>query len=131
MKLVQLAGIAAVAMIPLAARGQSCPPLPDLSPAWFEFQVDNPARYVGDAKRIPRPDLSLTERRPVSDTFALLQFIVDTAGIPLVTSGKMLVSPKGLVQDSVAAAMQGWRYTPAILKGCKVPQLVMTPIRWR
>jgi hypothetical protein len=132
MKLTQLAGITALFMIPHTARAQSCPiAAPNNAPAWFAFQVDQEARFIGDTTRIPRPDVRLTERQPVSDSFALVQFMIDTTGTPIVSSGRMLRLPTGLARDSVVAAMPGWRFTPAIAKGCKVPQLVQTPLRWR
>ena len=131
MNLVHMAGIALFIVSPLAAGAQSCPPAPNNAPVWFDFQVDKAARFIGDTTRLPRPDASIHERQPYSESFALVQFVIDSTGKPDVSSGKMLVSPKGLVQDSVAAAMRGWRFTPAIAKGCKVPQLVQTPLRWK
>jgi len=115
---------------------QACPPAPlstmrDGSPApWFDFQVEVPARFTGDSTRIPRPDVAIRIVRGDTNS-ALVQFIVDTLGIPVVTSLKMLITPSALTKDVVDAAIMSWRYTPAMLRGCRVSQLVQTPLRWK
>lgn len=111
----------------------SCPPTPPTgpAPAWFEFQVDRRARFTNTDSTIPRPDESLTERGPQAAEFALVQFMVDTAGVPVTRSFRVLRRPTGLSDESVTTAMQGWRYEPAMARGCKVPQLVQTPLRWK
>lgn len=110
-----------------------CPIAPPTAnaPAWFEFQVDRPARFTTATSSGPRPDTTLAEPPPHSADFALVQFIVDTAGIPQPQSMKILVRPSALRVDAVAAALPGWRYRPAMARGCTVPQLVQTPLRWK
>lgn len=115
---------------------QACPPAPlstmrDGSPApWFDFQVDVPARLIGDSTRIPRPDVAIRISRGDTNS-ALVQFVVDTLGVPLVTSLKLLIMPTALTKGVVDAAIISWRYTPAMLRGCRVSQLVQTPLRWK
>ncbi len=115
---------------------QACPPAPlstmrDGTPApWFDFQVEVPARFIGDSTRIPRPDVAIRVARGDTNS-ALVQFVVDTLGVSVVTSLKMLITPSALTKDVVDAAIISWRYTPAMLRGCRVPQLVQTPLRWK
>jgi len=118
---------------PAAARSQACPPTPAIarSPAWFEYQVEQPAHFLPAGAALPVPDVSLNQRAPYTADFALVQFIVDTSGVPIAKSLKILIRPEGLVADSVAAALIHWRYQPAKAQGCRVPQLVQSALRWR
>ena len=115
---------------------QGCPPtssatMRDGTPApWFDFQVDVPARFIGDTTRIPRPDVSIRIVRG-DDNSALVQFVVDTLGVPVATSLRMLITPPALTKDVVDEAIVSWRYTSAMARGCRVKQLVQTPVRWR
>jgi hypothetical protein len=109
-----------------------CPPSPPSgAPAFFDFQVETPARYIADDNKLPHPDATLNQRPPFSGDFALVQFIVDTTGVPDVKSLKILRHPEGLVADSVRAAAVQWRFRPATLGGCRVPQLVQSALRWK
>lgn len=111
----------------------SCPPASATpnAPAWFDFQVDRPARFAKTAATLPRPDASLAERPPYSADFALVQFVVDTTGVPAERTLKILMRPSGLSVDAIKAALPRWRYTPAVARGCKVSQLVQTPLKWK
>ena len=109
---------------PVVARGQQCAPL--AHPA-FEFQVDLPAKAIPDS----------THPHPAADRFAaqkddadavIVQFVVDTAGVPLQASLKVLKAPSSQVTDSVKAAFPSWRFTPARQGNCFVPQLVQTTV---
>lgn len=113
-------------------QAQECPPKPPAgAPAWFDFQVETPARFVPGSGQLPFPDVTLNQGRPYPSDFALVQFIVDTSGVPVATSLKLLLRPEGLVTDSVTAAVGRWRYRPALARGCRVPQLVQTALRWK
>ncbi len=124
-----------------ADSAQQCPPaLPSNAKAWFDFQVDTPAEYSGPATRMPYPQAMPAERPPYSDDFVLVQFIVDTSGVPAASTFRLLRSPKAtastpapsvLARDSLLVAAATWRYTPAVKGGCRVPQLVQTPLRWK
>ncbi len=114
---------------------QACPPASrgtmrnGLPQPWFDFQVEVPAQFIGDRTQVPRPDVSIRMVRGGA-YFALVQFVVDTLGVPDSTSLKMLITPDGLTRNVVAAAIISWRYTPAMARGCRVSQLVQTPLRW-
>ena len=115
------------------ARAQTCPPVAPIAgaAAWFEFQVDEAARFIPVDVVLPFPDPSLNQRAPSSSDFALVSFVVDTNGVPLAHSLKILVRPDGLVADSVAAAVLRWRFQPAKVRACRVPQLVQSALRWK
>lgn len=109
-----------------------CPPSPPTPGAavWFDFQVEQPATFIGSASTRPFPDPTLAPLRADTSHFALVQFIVDTTGVPRPTSLKYLRRPPGLDTSAVRRAFATWRYTPARTQGCVVPQLVMTPLQW-
>jgi len=100
---------------------------PDLQPAcapsggdttrqvYFDFQVDRGVREIA-----PRP------APPGSEEGGLVQFIVDTAGVP--ESGSLRVVkrlPIGVV-DTAAAWRRNRtrRFAPAVYRGCRVRQVV-------
>ena len=103
-------------------RVDSCALVPPTgpAPAWFDFQVERPVRFLGAERTGPQPDVSLNRMRPFPDDFALAQFIVDTLGSPLPRSLKLLVQPAALAKDSVQAALPGWRFEPAMKNGLPV-----------
>lgn len=111
--------------------GEPCPP-PSAFPGrpYFDFQVDQPAVYTAkDSARI-KP----TEQRtspPYPADFALAQFVVDSLGVPVPGTLKMLMQPSGLSNDDVMLALIEWRYRSALVANCRVPQLVQTPLRWK
>ena len=109
---------------PVAVKGQQCAPL--AHPA-FEFQVDVPASAIPDS----------THPHPATDRFAakkddldaiIVQFVVDTAGVPVPASFKVLKAPSSQIADSVKSAFPGWRFTPARQGNCRVTQLVQTTV---
>jgi hypothetical protein len=107
------------------ARAQAC--TPPARPS-FEFQVERPAAYTGDTTRVPRP-----ARQQVRDVRArpevlLVQFVVDTLGVPDPRSFRVLQTPSAGAADSARAALPDWRFTPAELRGCRVPQVVQTVV---
>jgi len=109
-----------------------CPPNPPSPGAivWFDFQVERAAAFEASAASRPYPDPALAPLRSDTSRFALVQFIVDTTGVPRPTSLKYLRRPAGLDTTAVRRAFATWRYTPARVQGCVVPQLVMTPLHW-
>ena len=59
----------------------------------------------------------------------LVQFVVDTAGVPdLVTFKILRMADSALVRDAYKNAAN-WRYSPAIYANRKVCQVVQTPVR--
>ena len=115
------------------AAAQSCPPPPPPSGGslYFEFQVQEPARFTGDMTQLPVPDATDRRVRPFPPDFALAQFVVDSTGVPSPKSLRLLVKPESLSIETVQSALARWRFTPAKVAGCNVPQLVQTPLRWR
>jgi hypothetical protein len=96
---------------------------------YFEFQVDRPASYRGDTTVVPRPrDQKRGEEE--GPGFHLVSFIVDTAGVPDVRSFKTLKSPSLEISRATRDAFVGWRYRPAEINGCRVPQLIQTAVKY-
>ncbi len=57
-----------------------------------------------------------------------MQFVIDTAGAPLLASFRLLKVPSQQVADSVTAVFPKWRFTPARQGNCRVAQLVQTAV---
>jgi hypothetical protein len=94
--------------------------------------VDRRVRYVRSTTHGPYPDSTLIlQQKPYSADFALAQFVVDTAGRAIVKTLGMLASPTALPIKVVSESMIGWRFEPAMRRGCKVAQLVHMPLRWK
>jgi len=120
-----------VASPAFAQSGAQCPP-PSQFPGrpYFDFQVEVPVIYLGtDSARIKPTQQHATP--PFPEDFALAQFVVDSLGVPMTSSLKLLVQPSALMKEDVISALGEWRYQPARVGGCKVPQLVQTPLRWK
>ena len=98
---------------------------------YFEFQVEQMAIYIGKDTTSVRPDASLHARLPYPPDFALAQFVVDTLGVPIPGTLKMLSLPAGFPAKTLTFAITEWRFRPARVGGCVVPQLVQTPLKWR
>lgn len=88
----------------------------------FDFEVDMPARFLGDTINTPHPSA------PVKAPANLVQFVVDTTGrvVPN-TFLALIVTDSGLVKQAKSVA-DTWRFAPAVEGECKVPQLVQTPV---
>jgi hypothetical protein len=85
---------------------------------YFEFQVEKPAQ------RIPVPGYP---KRPASETGqarVLAQFVVDTAGVPQMTTFHVLRATSSLSAIAVQEALKTIRYSPAEIGGRRVHQLV-------
>ena len=122
------------------AAAQTCPPphpnqssgvKPDTP--WFDFEVGTPAVFITPAggAAMPYPDETLARVRTDTTGFALVQFVLDTAGSPIVTTLKFLRAPVDLDKATVIEAAARWRYRLAKAQGCAVKQLVQTPLRWK
>lgn len=94
---------------------------------YFDFQVDRPAELIPDSTVSPRP-FHVRPGQGVLET-VLVQFVADTMGRPDSASFKVLVSSDPALAEAGRRVMQRWRYTPALLARCKVPQLVQVPLR--
>ncbi len=106
------------------ARGQQC--IPPANPA-FEFQVDMPASAIPDSTH-PHPAAYRFAGRKDDPEAIIVQFVVDTSGVPIARSFKILKSPSPALSDSLRAVFSLWRFTPSSQGGCHVPQLVQTAV---
>ncbi len=111
----------AAILSPQSAHAQTCKP--NLTPS-FEFQVQRPAKFIGDTAAHPRP---VVQRSPATATF-VVQFVVDTLGIVRDGTLRILKSPSPEASAAVTAAYGLWKYMPALNEGCKVVQLVQTEV---
>jgi len=122
LSLVTACGLLLCAVYPVG--GQQC--TPPVSPA-FEFQVDSPASAIPDSTH-PHPAADRFAARKDDPEAMVVQFVVDTSGIPIARTFKILRSPSGGLSDSVRAVFPRWRFTPSRQGSCRVPQLVQTAV---
>ena len=94
----------------------------------FEFQVDQPAAYLGHTTQIPRPAHDRFMRIREHPEALVVQFVVDTLGVPDLRSFHVLQSPSTVAADSVRTALLSWRFSFAMRAGCRVPQVVQTAV---
>ena len=93
-------------------------------PTYFEFQVEKPVR---------RAAISAGPRYPVELRAAgvegevLVQFVVDSMGVPLMSTYRVLRSNHDMFSQAVRSALPDMRFTPAEVNGHKVRQLVQQP----
>jgi hypothetical protein len=106
-----------------AVQGQPCS---QQGAPYFEFQVEVPARFIPDSTVSPRPAGAPGVRG--DDLPALVQFVVDTAGVPDTRSYKILVGRDAQLVAAGRDVLTRWRFVPARLGGCPVRQLVQTPL---
>lgn len=110
---------------------EPCPPASAFpGRPYFDFQVDEPALYTGKDSVHIKP-INQRVSQPFPSDLALAQFVVDSLGVPVPGTLKLLVQPQGLSKEDVMLALIEWRYQPARLDKCRVPQLVQTPLRWK
>ena len=100
---------------------QTCKP--NATPS-FGFQVQRPAKFMGDTTERPRPAV---QRSSATAAF-VIQFVVDTLGTVREGTLRILKSPSPEASAAVSAAYTSWRYMPALNDGCKVVQLVQTEV---
>lgn len=93
-------------------------------PTYFEFQVTTPARHApgSTAPRYP-PELKAAG----VEGEVLVQFVVDTLGLPVLQTFRVLKSSHGEFTESIKAALPEMKFVPAELNGRKVRQLVQQP----
>ena len=110
-----------LAVAPLAASGQ-VPTAPERT--YFEFQVQVPVR-TAPGSPAPKYPPSLKAQGIAGE--ALVQFVVDTLGMPLLESFKVLKSSHELFTLAVRDALPNMRFTSAVFDERKVRQLVQQP----
>jgi hypothetical protein len=104
-------------------------PCPD-STTFFEFQVvgapgrpaGRPARWIVDTALAVHPTPAV--RNPPN----MVQFVVDTSGVPVVRTFRPLKVTDAVLVEEARRSLSQWRFTPAIRSGCTVRQLIQTPI---
>jgi len=105
---------------------------PALRPAvqdgpYFEFQVEQPVAPLG-ANRGPRyPDMLKTAN---VEGIVMAQFVVDTTGHVVPSTFKVLKSDHDLFTQAVRTALDSMQYSPALVGGRKVKQLVQQPFQF-
>lgn len=122
MRLISLILVAA----PVLGAHAQAPVSPD--PVYFEFQVQKPVRPAPSSAR-PKYPPSLRAAQVPGDVIVV--FVVDTAGLPVVTSARILKSNDALFTDAVLAALPDLRFVPAEIDGRKVRQYVQQPFAFR
>jgi len=118
-----LTAVCLLAAAPTLGYGQECV----MSPRpYFEFQVEVPAQWLPDSTVTPRPDPSRgVETR---DLLALVQFVVDSAGVPVPRTYKILRARDRDLAEAGRRVVATWRFRPARIGSCSVAQLVQTPL---
>jgi hypothetical protein len=116
--------ILAVALlaIPSISSGQASPPPCTDSSVFFAFQVTEPASWIADTS------LDVHPTSTVPNPANLVAFTVDTGGIPVAASFRVLKVTEPAVIAAARASLSAWRYRPARLRGCPVRQRVQTPV---
>lgn len=93
-------------------------------PAYFEYQVDKPAKPMAGNTQPTYPD---SGKSGIGDGEVVAAFIVDTLGVPEIASLKILRSTGAVFSAAVRAALPRMRFIPAEKGGVKVRQLVQQP----
>lgn len=112
-----------LAAAPTLAHAQDCrvSPLP-----YFEFQVEVRAEWIPDSSVTPRP--APARGVQAQELPALVQFVVDSAGVPHPRTYKILAARDPELAEAGRAVVERWRFRPARVGGCAVAQLVQTPL---
>jgi len=87
-------------------------------PTYFEFQIEKPAQRILTTGYPSRPASENGQAQ------VLVQFVVDTAGVPLMRTFKVLQSTSESSSFAVREALKKIRYRPAEINGKRVYQLV-------
>lgn len=91
---------------------------------YFEYQVEKPVTAAPGSGFPKYPDIL---KSAGVEGEAIVSFVVDTTGLADTSSLKIIKTTHQLFARSVAAALPNLRFTPALVGGRKVKQLVMQP----
>ena len=91
---------------------------------YFEYQVEQPVMAAPGSPAPRYPDI-LKQAGVAGEV--IVSFVVDTTGTADVGSLKVLRSSHQLFVNSIVTALPDMRFTPALVGGKKVKQLVMQP----
>ncbi len=110
----------ALLALPTTVFGQS--PVCADSGIHFEYQMATPVRWLPDTAAGVHPTAAV--RNPDN----LIQFVVDTVGVPQPRTFRALKVSDSAVVMEARLTFTSWRYSPGLLHGCRVRQLVQTPV---
>jgi TonB family protein len=96
--------------------------------AYFEYQVERPVMSAAGGGAPVYPS-SLKAAGIEGQTIA--SFVVDTTGVVDASTLKIIKTTDQLFAQSVAAALPNMRFTPALIGGRKVKQVVMQPFMFQ
>jgi TonB family protein len=97
----------------------------DVTPIFFEFQVEKQVQMVPHLSIPPRYPESLLKQNIEGEVFA--QFVVDTTGEVLLETFRALRSTDPLFTEAVRAALPRFHFLPAEKGGRRVRQMVQQP----
>jgi hypothetical protein len=123
MERLALSTVCLLAAAPTLGHAQECrvSPLP-----YFEFQVEVPAQWLPDSSVTPRP--APARGVEAQELPALVQFVVDSAGVPHPRTYKILKARDPELAEAGRTVVGTWRFRPARIGSCAVAQLVQTPL---
>ena len=107
---------------PTSAEGKQAP-----AGAYFEFQVEQPAAFLEG----PAPVYPAALRAQNVNGQVIAQYVVDTTGLPIVSTFKIIESSHPDFTASVREAIGGMRFSPALVGGRRVKQLLQQPFVFR
>ncbi|MEX1185338.1 MAG: TonB family protein [Gemmatimonadaceae bacterium] len=94
---------------------------------YFSFQVESEVVPFAETVQVPYPE-ALRRSRVGGEVVA--QFVVNTLGLPEASSFKVLRSSNELFTAAVRAHLPRMRFTPAVVQGRPVRQLVQMPFQF-
>lgn len=103
------------------------PAVTDGQKAYFDFQVEQPA-VMAPGSIGPKMPKELIDSK--GDYNVLAQFVVDEAGKVDMSTFKVLKTSNALVAESVREALAAMQFTPALIGGKKVRQLLQQPFEF-
>ncbi|MGH7653334.1 MAG: M56 family metallopeptidase [Gemmatimonadaceae bacterium] len=109
-------------------RAGIAPKLQSQGQVYYEYQVEQPVMAAPGGASPTYPDI-LKTAGVGGEVYA--SFTVDTTGLVDVSSLKIIKSTHKLFAEAVAAALPNMRFTPALVGGRKVRQLVQQPFVFR
>jgi TonB family protein len=95
---------------------------------YTEDQVDEPAR--ADTTKLIQPFYPDSLRAARVEGGAIVEFVVDTLGVPEAATVGIVAASHPAFGDAVRNAARGARFTPALRQGRRVRQVVQVPVRF-
>jgi TonB family protein len=92
--------------------------------AYQEYQVEQPASFAQASGHPHYPEIL---KKTGVEGEVIASFVIDTMGVPDVSTTKIIKSTHQLFENSVVAAIPTMKFVPALVGGMKVRQVVMLP----